>query len=70
VRTSPVPGRPASSVLAAPAVTALKKDTAAAMNEAVITAVRITTQNATRCAIRCLIAVGGLRTIPRHLLLR
>jgi hypothetical protein len=51
-------------------VTALKKATAAAMNEAVMTAVRITTQKATRCAIRCLIAEGGFRTTARHLLLR
>ena len=55
------PGRPLSSLVAAPAVTALKKDTAAAVKVAVVSAVRMTTQKATRCAITCLIGGGGLR---------
>jgi hypothetical protein len=42
------PGRPASSLAAAPAVTALKKETAAAVKLAVVIAVRMTTENATR----------------------
>ena len=45
------------------AVTALKKDTAAAVKDAAISAVRTTTMNATRCAIRCLTAGGGRRTV-------
>jgi hypothetical protein len=43
-----VPGRPCSSLVAALAVTALKKDTAAAMKDAAISAVRTTTVKATR----------------------
>jgi hypothetical protein len=37
------------------------KDTAAAVNVAVVSAVRMTTENATRWAITCLMAGGGLR---------
>ena len=55
------PGRPVSSLAAAPTVTALKNDTAAAVKVAVTSAVRMTTENATRCVIRCLTAGGGLR---------
>ena len=62
------PGRPLSSLVAAPAVTALKKDTAAAVKVAVVSAVRMTTQKATRCAITCLIGGGGLRLLLRALL--
>ncbi len=60
-----VPGRPRNSLVAARAVTALKKDTAAAMKEAAISTVRSTTAKAPRCAIRCLTAGGGRRTFLR-----
>lgn len=62
VTTIADPGRPVSSLRAATAMTALRKDTAAAVNTAVVIAVRTTAENATRCVTTCLSAGGGRRT--------
>jgi len=63
--TMAAPGRPVSSLRAAPEVTKLKNATAAAVKAAVMTAVRATAPNATRCATTCRTTIGGFRTAGR-----